>query len=126
MEENFNQLPSPLFKLNQQKEIQLRIRKTIKWISLNKIIRFQASSNYTKVYLTNREEAVLTSKTLKYYADKLDKDAFIRPHQSHLVNKNFVDTIESEKEYHLILKDDYKIKVARRKVRDIKQHLVKQ
>ncbi len=87
MEENFNLLPDRLFKINHQTKIQLRIGKTIKWILLKNIIRFQANSNYTKVYLTNREEAVLTSKTLKYYVDKLDNDGFIRPHQSHLVNR---------------------------------------
>ncbi len=126
MEENFNQLPDRLFKTNQQTKFQLRIGKTIKWIPLNNIIRFHANSNYTKVYLTNRKEGVLTSKTLKYYADKFDNDIFIRPHQFHLVNKNFVDTFQSEKENHLILKNGIKIKVARRKVREIKQHLVKQ
>lgn len=126
IEESFNRFPDGLFRINQQNQIQLRIGKTLKWILLQNIIRFQANSNYTKVYLTNRKEGVLTSKTLKYYADKLDKDVFIRPHQSHLVNKNFVDTIESKNEYHLILKYGFKIKVARRKVREIKQHLVKQ
>ena len=125
MEESFNQIPDRLFKVNQQTEIQLRIGKTIKWIPLKTIIRFQANSNYTKVYLTNKEEAVLTSKTLKYYADKLDKDIFIRPHQSHLVNKNFVDTIHCQREHHLICKDGFKVKVARRKVREIKEHLIK-
>ncbi len=126
MEENLSQLTKRLFKIYQQKQIQLRIGKTLKWIPLKNIIRFQANSNYTKVYLTNSEESVLTSKTLKYYADKLDKDIFIRPHQSHLVNKNFVHTIQSQKGFHLILKDGLKIRIARRKVREIKQHLVKQ
>jgi len=50
MEENFNQLPDRLFKINHQTEIQLRTGKTIKWIPLKNIIRFQANSNYTKVY----------------------------------------------------------------------------
>jgi len=124
MEENFNQLPDQLFKMNKA-EIQLRIGKTIKWIPIKNIIRFQANSNYTKVYLTNSKEAVLTSKTLKYYADKLGSDVFVRPHQSHLVNKSFVDTIHSQREHHLILKDGFKVKVARRKVREIKELLIK-
>jgi len=115
MEENFNQLPDRLFKINQQTEIQLRIDKIIKWIPLKNIIRFQANSNYTKVY---------SSRTLKYYVDKLDNNGFIRPHQSHLVNKNFVDTIQSQKDCYLVLKNGFKIKVARRKVREIKKHLV--
>jgi len=125
MEENFNQLPDRLFKINQQTEIQLRIGKTTKWIPLKSIIRFQANSNYTKAYLSNTKEAVLTSKTLKYYADKLDNDVFIRPHQSHLINKKYVDTIHCQKEYYMILKDGYKIKIARRKIREFKEYLTK-
>ena len=125
VEENFNQLPDGLFKMNHQKGIQLRIGKIFKSIPLKNIIRFQVNSNYTKVYLNNNYEAVLTSKTLKHYADKIDDNVFIRPHQSHLVNKSFVDTIHSQREHHLILKDGFKVKVARRKVREIKEHLVK-
>ncbi len=62
MEENFNQLPNRLFKMNQQKQIQLRIGKTIKWILVNNIIRFQANSNYTKVYLKKLKKQLKTPK----------------------------------------------------------------
>lgn len=60
-------------------------------ISVFDIIRCQAESNYTEIYTKNNQTFIL-SKTLKYVEEELlSSDYFVRVHNSHLINLNFVD-----------------------------------
>jgi len=59
---------------------------------------------------------ILTSRTLKFYINQLSEDAFVRPHQSHLVNRHFIHQVELKPEPCLILKNGMKICIARRKL----------
>lgn len=60
-------------------------------ISINEIVRCAAESNYTKFVTIDGGQFVL-AKTLKSVEESLlPKQQFIRPHQSHMVNLNFID-----------------------------------
>jgi len=61
-------------------------------VFLKEIIRLEADGAYT-VFHTSKAK-ILVSKNLKYYEDLLD-DSFIRCHQSHLVNKKHISSIEN-------------------------------
>ena len=77
--------------LNQEeKKIALTLSDEIRLISLAQIVRVQADNNYAKFYLENGEE-VLVSKHLGFYYDIMKDFGFMRVHQSHLINKKFVD-----------------------------------
>lgn len=104
------------------KQIQLTINGVRQSVALENIIRLEACSNYTQFYLNNSAKPVLTSKTLKYYTGKLDEHRFFRPHQSHLLNKDFVETFDTKLRT-IFLKDGSKTKVARRKLSQIKRLL---
>lgn len=58
-------------------------------IKLNQIIRCEADINYTHIIL-EKDEPILSSKTLKEYEHMLQAPFFQRVHQSHLVNMEFV------------------------------------
>lgn len=84
-------------------------------VPVKDIIRLEAHSNYTKFYINGYEDLVVVSKTLKHYQQKFQEEQFIRPHQSHLVNRAYIDAYSRQNGGFLILKDDTKIEVSRRK-----------
>jgi two-component system, LytTR family, response regulator len=90
------------------------------FVNANSIIRCEASSNYTKLFFTDRQPIVL-AKTLRACAMVLCDDNFIRIHQSHLVNKNFVESIAVDGS--IFLKDGTVCNVSRRKKREVRQLL---
>lgn len=96
--------------------IKLKVGDETKHISFEEIIRLEACSNYTRFHLSTQQQPILTSRTLKFYVDKLDNDLFVRPHHSHLVNRNFIDEVLIKPKQFLILKDAVKIPISRRRI----------
>lgn len=100
------------------KKLSLHTSEKIIVVNIEDIIRCKADNNYTTFYLTNKSK-ILVSKTLKYYADILKDINFLRVHQSHLVNKQFIkEFIKSDGGY-LILTDSSNIPVSARKKAEI-------
>lgn len=62
-------------------------------IPVSEIIRCESEGAYTRFYLKDTE--ILTSKNLKFYNAILEKYDFLRTHQSHLVNKIYVKSLDS-------------------------------
>lgn len=95
-------------------KLSLHTSDKIQIIEINDIIRCQSDNNYTTFYL-NDNTKILVSKTLKYYADILKETGFLRVHQSHLINTNYIkEFIKSDGGY-LILDDNSNIPVSVRK-----------
>lgn len=92
----------------------------IYFVNTNTIIRCQASSNYTKLFFTDRQPLVI-SKTLSACACAISNNNFVRIHQSHLVNKIFVKDIDQDGSVHLI--DGSICTISRRKKREVKELL---
>lgn len=100
-----NQLP---------KKISLHTLDKIVVVALDEIIRCKSDSNYTTFYFENGTKIMVT-KTLKFYADLLKENSFLRVHQSHLVNTKFIkEFIKSDGGY-LVLKDKSSVPVSVRK-----------
>jgi len=92
------------------------------YVKITDIIRCEASNNYTNFYL-NTGEVVLVCKTLKEFADILKSHRFLRTHQSHLVNLNFVKSYLNEDGGALRLNDQTKIPISRQNREIVKQTL---
>lgn len=58
-------------------------------IDSNSIIRIEAISSYSKLYFTNGKTMVVT-KVLRWFAEQLALQPFIRIHRTHLINRNFI------------------------------------
>tara|TARA_B110000046_G_C13022385_1_gene411907 strand:+ start:4912 stop:5667 length:756 start_codon:yes stop_codon:yes gene_type:complete len=99
-------------------KISLHTSEKIIIVQLSEIIRCKSDNNYTTFHLENGQK-ILVSKTLKYYADMLKEHAFLRVHQSHLINTKYIkEFIKSDGGY-LILKDKSNIPVSIRKRNEV-------
>lgn len=93
-----------------------------RYIDSKNIIRCESESNYTRIYLADGSNT-LVSKTLKLFEDKLNLETgFLRVHQSHLINSQFIDQ-KQIKTNHLVLKDGKKIPIARSRKEQITEQL---
>ncbi len=102
------------------KRIALPMFTETRYVNMADIVRLQADNTYTNFYLADGE-TLLVSKTIKEYVDLLSRYHFIRTHQSHLVNINYVKSWLKEDGGSLLLKNGTKIPISkpnREKVKD--------
>lgn len=92
-----------------------------KLVAIDHIIRFEACRNYTFIHLQNYTKPVLTSKTLKYYANLFDETSFVRLHSKHLVNVKYV--LGCNINNMLILVNGTSLQISRRRLKYVKQVL---
>ncbi len=85
---------------------------------MNDIIHCQSDTYYTNIFFVNKKK-LMVSKTLKEVEEMLDKEVFIRPHKSHLLNVNHVRSYLREDSGYILLSDQTKIPVSRRKKEQI-------
>lgn len=89
-------------------------------VEIENIVRCQSDSNYTNVYCKG-ENKILISRTLKEIEELLENHGFIRVHQSHLINPNFVKGILKQQGGSLIMNDDAEVPVSRQKASQINE-----
>lgn len=92
----------------------------VKYVHLDEIIRLQAESNYTRIFLTGKKVFV-SAKTLKEYDEILKGHKFLRVHKSHLINPIHIKTYE--RQGLLVMSDGSEVEVARRKKDFLQQAL---
>jgi two-component system LytT family response regulator len=90
----------------------------VKYVVLDEIIRLQAESNYTHIFLTGNKLFV-SAKTLKEYDEILQGHRFLRVHKSHLVNPSHI--VRYDRAGLLQMSDGSKVEVARRKKEFLQQ-----
>ena len=96
------------------KKIILKTSESIHLINVNNILRCESDGNYTKFYFTDRP-SLLVSKNIKEYFEMLKDYQFFRPHQSHIVNINFIKQYHKSDGGYLIMQDDSTVPVSTRK-----------
>jgi two-component system, LytTR family, response regulator len=92
------------------------------YIKIDEIVRCEASDNYTTFYLNNSEK-ILVCKTLKEFSGLLTPYNFIRSHQSHLVNIQYIKSLLKEDGGVLLLFDKTKIPISRQNRELVKKAL---
>jgi two-component system, LytTR family, response regulator len=92
----------------------------VKYVQLDEIIRLQAESNYTHIFLKGNKVFV-SAKTLKEYDEILQGHKFLRVHKSHLVNPAHIESYDKQGMLHM--SDGTKVEVARRKKDFLQQSL---
>lgn len=105
---------------NRTKHINIRVNKSIKKIAIDSIVRIEASSNYSLIYLQNSNTPIVSSKTLKHYVNFIGLKAFVYPHKSHFINKKYIRTFCFKNKAHIALKNNLTIPISRRKLKEIK------
>ncbi len=86
----------------------------------DEIIRLEGESNYTRLFFSGKKP-LLVSKTLKEYEELLAGHGFIRAHKSHLINKKHV--VNYTNDGHLVLADQSKVEVSRRRKEEVMEAL---
>lgn len=100
------------------KKISLNTSNKIVVVNLIDIIRCKSDNNYTEFFM-NDGQKIVVGKTLKYFADMLKELDFLRVHQSHLVNLQYIkEFIKSDGGY-LVLKNKTTIPVSVRKKNEV-------
>lgn len=84
------------------------------FVNIRDIVRFEAEDNYTHIYMNNGDR-ITASKTIKSYEDLLAPFNFYRVHKRHVINLNYMRKFVKGDGGYLIMDDDIKIEVSRRR-----------
>lgn len=80
-------------------------------VAVHDIIRCEADSNYTKVFLS-KGKIVIVAKTLRYFEELLPRQKFFRVHKSHLINIDFIEEIKNDGT--LLLQQGHSVVISQR------------
>jgi two-component system LytT family response regulator len=103
-----------LLHTNKAKTIALSSIDEIRFVGLDQIIRLEADNNYTVFHLEGGEK-VMVSNTLKVYEDALLEHAFLRVHNSHIINLGKVAKYLKGKGGIAVMSDGTYIEISPRK-----------
>jgi len=100
--------------LTEHKKIILKTAESIHLIKVSDIIRCEADKGYTEFFLRNGKK-ILVSKGLKDYDEMLSDFGFIRTHQSHLINLDYISSFEKTDGGYILMTDGSTVPVSSRK-----------
>lgn len=96
------------------RKLALHTSEKIQIVAFDDITRLEAMGNYTTFYLEGGKK-VLVTRTLKEYDSLLSPSGFLRVHQSHLVNLEYVAAYVKTEGGYISMKDDSHVPVSVRK-----------
>lgn len=96
----------------------------ISFIELDEIMHLKSDKNYTDIFIKN-EQRITSTKTLKFYEDLLPSDKFLRIHQKHIVNLDYIRKYLKEDGGYVLLVNNVKLEVSRRKKENLMNILLK-
>ncbi len=103
---------------NTPSRIVLQTAEEIKVAKIIDIIRCESMGNYTQFYFSDKTKLLVT-KTLKEYDELLSNRGFVRCHQSHLINLDYVKSYIKSDGGYIMLTNDQHIPVSVRKKPEI-------
>ena len=83
-------------------------------IEIAQIVRCMADASYTHFYLENGQQ-LLICRTLKEVEQALEPNGFVRVHQSHLINPQYLRKIVKQEGGYLVMADGAQVPVAKQK-----------
>jgi two-component system LytT family response regulator len=113
----YNTLKANLQNNELEKKLVIQSKDRIEQIIVHTILYLKAEDNYTLIFLENGKK-IIVSKTLKEYEEILceyDHSFFIRTHKSYIVNAHQIKLIERGDGCSILLKDNTRLEVARRR-----------
>lgn len=96
------------------RKITVPTSKGLVFLSIDDIIRCEASVNYTTIFLKDKQQ-LMVAKTLKDFEDILSDYQFFRIHNSHLINLNYIKTYHKGKGGYVVLADNTSLEVSTRR-----------
>ncbi|MCK9279373.1 MAG: LytTR family DNA-binding domain-containing protein [Melioribacteraceae bacterium] len=93
------------------KKMVLKTSDKIHVVNINDIIHCKADNTYTTFFLVTGKKIVV-SKPLKKYEEMLSDNGFMRVHQSHLINLNYIQHLNKQDGGILVMSDNSEIPVS--------------
>lgn len=115
---NYDLLLENIKTQNTPKKIALNTLEKIHIKRITEIVRCESNVNYTKFYFSDGGKLLVT-KTLKEFDKMLSEHGFIRIHQSHLINTNFVKEYVKIDGGYLVMTDGSNVPVSTRKKNNV-------
>ena len=97
--------------------------KQINFIKVMEIVRMEADGNYTTIFLTNGTQMVASTQ-IGEYEKQLSRDKFFRIHDKHMINLRYVKSITRGETGTVVMEDDSKLPVSRRRKEEFLKVLV--
>jgi two-component system LytT family response regulator len=94
-------------------------------VRVNNIVYCRAEENYTKL-ITNKNEEITVTKTLKNVENTLPDSMFFRIHKSYLVNLNYIKSYTKLNGYKVTLENGIQLDVATRRNEEFIKALTRQ
>ncbi|MBE7169563.1 MAG: LytTR family transcriptional regulator [Williamsia sp.] len=90
MEESQSGKPETIIDIKRQKLEKLVIPTVegCELVDINSILYLEANKSYTHIHIQNIEKPLVSSKSLQHYERDLQKEAFLRIHNSYIINVN--------------------------------------
>jgi DNA-binding LytR/AlgR family response regulator len=87
----------------------------------SEILFIRGEGNYSNFFLKDGRK-ILSCRTLKYFANLLSEDGFIRPSKSALINPSAIVHIDFKSQKTIRLVNEELISISRRQVRPLKEY----
>lgn len=107
---------------NPDNKIVLSLHDSFQVVDLKKLIYCRSDKGYTFFHCVDNKKYVV-SKTIKEFEEQLTRANFVRPHQSYIINLDFVDKYDKAGDIHMI--NGEKIPVSVRKKESFLSRLLK-
>jgi len=111
-------LLSALGNADRTKRLAIPDQEGIAIVEVKDIVRCEADSNYTQIFLSNGTKVVST-KTLKEYDKLLDESTFMRVHNSYLINVDHIKKYIKGDGGQVVMSDGSIVEVSRRRKTDL-------
>lgn len=113
------------FQHNKFDKIALPSSEGLVFLALEDIINLESDGNYTTFFVQSAEKVII-SQNIKEFEQILPSHQFFRPHQSHIINLQFVKKFLREDGGYALLENGRKVPVSRRKKNDFLKVIGKQ
>lgn len=90
---------------------------SLEFIRISEISRCKAEGAYTLFFIQDGRQ-ILVSKHIKVYESLLNDNSFYRPHQSHLINRNYLQKFVKGDGGYLLMQDGSSIPVSKHRRSD--------
>lgn len=106
------------------KKIVLKTVEKIHIVDVKDIIRCQSDNTYTNFFINNGRK-IIVSKNIKKYEEMLTDYGFMRVHQSHLINLNYISYFDKSEGGAIVMSDNSNIPISSQKKQKLFEYLDK-
>lgn len=100
----------------------LRTASTMYLTNIEEIFYCQSDNSYTTFYIKDKQP-VTVSRNIKEYSEMFEEYNFVRPHQSYLVNLQWIDKVDKTDGGFIVMQNGKEIPIATRRMQGLMQKL---